>query len=181
MDTSGFEFCAEKEDYFITASRMVPYKKIDLIVEAFNELPEKKLVVIGNGPDFEKIKAKAGSNIELMGFQKFEVLKEKIKKARAFVFAADEDFGIMPVEAQACGTPVIAYRKGGALETVVDNETGLFFEEQSVESLKNTVLKFDQGSNKFKPEDIRAHALKFDNKVFRESFEKFVIEAWKNK
>ncbi|MBX2841237.1 MAG: glycosyltransferase [Flammeovirgaceae bacterium] len=181
VDTSGFEFCAEKEDYFVTASRMVPYKKIDLIVEAFNELPDKKLLVIGDGPDFEKIKAKAGDNIEFMGFQKFDVLKEKIKKAKAFVFAADEDFGIMPVEAQACGTPVIAYRKGGALETVVDKKTGLFFDEQSVESLKEAVSEFDQISQSFDKVKIREHALKFDVKVFCENFQKFVIEAWENK
>ena len=121
VDISGFTLQREKDDFYLTASRMVPYKKIDLIIESFNQMPNKKLVVIGDGPDFEKIKAKAGSNIQILGYQPFEILKDYMQRAKAFVFAAEEDFGITPVEAQACGTPVIAFGKGGALETVISN------------------------------------------------------------
>lgn len=102
VDIEKFEYCEDKDDYYVTASRMVPYKKMDLIVEAFSQMPDKKLVVIGDGPDFEKIKGKAGPNISLLGFAPDEVLKDKMQHAKAFVFAAEEDFGITPVEAQAC-------------------------------------------------------------------------------
>ncbi len=97
---------------------MVPYKKVDLIVEAFSKMPENKLVVIGDGPDFDKVRLKAGGNATLLGYQNSEVLRDYMQRAKAFVLAAEEDFGITPVEAQACGTPVIAFGKGGALETV---------------------------------------------------------------
>lgn len=143
VDVDAFTCCEDKQDYYLTASRMVPYKKVKLIVEAFNEMPDKQLIVIGDGPDFEKTKAIARSNITMMGYQPFEVLKDKMQHAKAFVFAAEEDFGITPVEAQACGTPVIAYGKGGALETVKDGETGCFFNEQTVESIVKAVHDFD--------------------------------------
>lgn len=120
---------------------MVPYKKIDLIVDAFTEMPDKKLVVIGDGPDFRKIKARAGKNVELLGYQAFEVLRDYMQRARAFVFVAKEDFGIDPVEAQACGAPVIAYGKGGVTETVLDidnseHPTGVLFGEQNQEGAR---------------------------------------------
>lgn len=143
VDIDRFELCEDKQDYYLTASRMVPYKKMKLIVEAFNEMPDKKLVVIGTGPEYEKTKAIAKDNIEMMGYQPDEVLKEKMQHAKAFVFAAEEDFGITPVEAQACGTPVIAYGRGGALETVIDGKTGLFFFEQTIESIKDAVSRFE--------------------------------------
>lgn len=144
VDVDSFTCCEYKQDYYLTASRMVPYKKVKLIVEAFNEMPDKQLVVIGDGPDFEKTKAIAKSNITMMGYQPFEVLKDKMQHAKAFVFAAEEDFGITPVEAQACGTPVIAYSKGGALETVKNGETGCFFKEQTTESIIAAVNAFDK-------------------------------------
>lgn len=160
---------------------MVPYKKIDLIVEAFTKMPDKKLVVIGDGPDFEKIKAKAGSNVELLGYQSFDVLKTHMQKAKAFVFAAEEDFGITPVEAQACGTPIIAFGKGGALETVVDLEksvapTGIFFEKQSVESIVKAVEKFEKIYDQFDPISIRENSLRFSPERFRKEIEKVVNE-----
>ncbi|MGV3240914.1 glycosyltransferase, partial [Streptococcus hyovaginalis] len=114
VDVSAFTLRDEKEDFYLTASRMVPYKKIDTIVESFSLLPDKKLVVIGDGPDFKKIKAKAGPNVMLMGYQPFEVLKDFMQRAKGFIFAAEEDFGIAPLEAQACGTPVIADVKCGS-------------------------------------------------------------------
>lgn len=130
VDINRFPLFEEKEDFYLTASRLVPYKRIDLIVEAFSNMPDKKLVVIGDGSEMSKIKAKAKSNIEIMGYQSSNVMLDYMQKAKAFVFAAEEDFGITPVEAQACGTPVIAFGKGGSLETIrplgVLNPTGIF-------------------------------------------------------
>lgn len=100
------------------------YKRVDLIVEAFAKMPDKKLIVIGEGPEFNKIKRKAGSNVQLLGYKKLDEMKGYLQRAKAFIFAAEEDFGITPVEAQACGTPVIAYGKGGILETVAEGKTG---------------------------------------------------------
>ncbi|TXI37278.1 MAG: glycosyltransferase family 4 protein [Methylophilus methylotrophus] len=180
VDTSGFTFWPDKEDFYLTASRMVPYKRIDLIVEAFAQMPDKKLVVIGDGPDMEKIKAKATSNIQIMGYQPYEVLKEHMQKAKAFVFAAEEDFGITPVEAQACGTAVIAFGKGGALETVIasgDNQTGVFFESQTVDSLKEAVEKFHLQANNIKPEACRKNAERFSPERFRHEIESFVSKS----
>ncbi|MFH7098068.1 glycosyltransferase, partial [Klebsiella pneumoniae] len=117
VDVNRFGLCENMDDYYFTASRMVPYKRMDLIVEAFSQMPDKKLVVIGDGSEMSKIKAKASSNIELLGYQPNSVMQEYMQKAKGFVFAAEEDFGITPVEAQACGTPGIAFGKGGALET----------------------------------------------------------------
>jgi len=114
VDTQKFSLVTEKEDYYLTASRLVPYKRIDLIVEAFAKMLDKKLVVIGSGPENEKIKSIATPNVDIIGYQDFENLKSYMQKAKAFVFAAEEDFGIIVVEAMACGTPVIALNKGGA-------------------------------------------------------------------
>ena len=176
VDTSGFTLREQKEDFYLTASRMVPYKKIDLIVEAFAGMPDKKLVVIGDGPDAEKIRAKAGANVQLLGFQAFNVLKDHMQRAKAFVFAAEEDFGITPLEAQACGTPVIAYGKGGSLETVhgldSDAPTGVFFGEQTVSSLQNAVHRFEGAS--FDPAVLRRHAESFSIPRFRDEFSHFV-------
>ena len=170
VDVEAFELCEKKEDFYLTASRMVPYKKMDLIVEAFSKMPEKKLIVIGDGPDFAKIKAKAGKNVTLMGYQPFDVLKDHMQRAKAFVFAAEEDFGITPVEAQACGTPVIAFGKGGVLETVVglDNKspTGVFFEEQDSKSICEAVRLFELYNELFLPIACRQNAEKFSTITF---------------
>ncbi|MBB5442463.1 MULTISPECIES: glycosyltransferase family 4 protein [unclassified Paraburkholderia] len=174
VDVEAFTLCTEKEDFYLTASRMVPYKKIDLIVEAFARMPERKLVVIGDGPDMAKIRAKAGPNVEIMGYQPFEVLKDRMSRAKAFVFAAEEDFGISVVEAQACGTPVIAYGKGGALETVRDlsepKPTGMFFDEQDTDSIISAVNRFDELGHRFLPENCRGNAEQFSAAHFRERF-----------
>lgn len=174
VDVEAFKMRRQKEDFYLTASRMVPYKKIDLIVEAFTKMPDKKLVVIGDGPDFDKIKSKAGKNIELTGFQPFEVLKDYMQRAQAFVFAAEEDFGIVPIEAQACGTPVIAYGKGGVLETVVENKTGVFFYQQKPDDLIKAVNEFEQRQNSFDPQLIRQNATRFSKERFRAEFKSFV-------
>ena len=178
VNTDYFALYPQKEDFFLTASRMVPYKKVDLIVQAFAQIPDKKLIVIGDGPDFEKVKARAGENIQLLGFQPLEVLRDYMQRARAFVFAADEDFGIIPVEAQACGTPVIAYRKGGSLETVVAGKTGLFFDEQSIEAVIEAVSKFEATAHHFDARVIRKHATRFSEEKFRENFRDFVNQKF---
>ncbi|HBR3283618.1 TPA: glycosyltransferase, partial [Klebsiella pneumoniae] len=138
VDVERFKLKREKQDFYLTASRLVPYKRIDLIVEAFSKMPEKRLVVIGDGPEMSKIRKIAGANIEILGFQPNDVMEEYMMDAKAFVFAAEEDFGITPVEAQACGTPVIAFGKGGVLETIKnlgqEEPTGLFFYEQNIDS-----------------------------------------------
>lgn len=181
VDTGSFELRADKDDFYLTASRMVPYKKIDLIVEAFANMPDKQLVVIGDGPDFEKIRAKAGPNVQLLGFQPFSVLKDHMQRAKAFVFAAEEDFGIVPLEAQACGTPVIAYGKGGSLETVRGPEhaqaTGVHFQEQTVASLQGAVRRFE--GMHFDPGALRAHAETFSVPRFRGEFERFISEHYR--
>ncbi len=174
VDVGSFEVHTGKEEFYLTASRMVPYKKMDLIVEAFSMMPDKKLVVIGDGPDFAKIKSKASRNIEILGYQPFDVLKEHMQKAKAFVFAAEEDFGIIPVEAQACGTPVIAFGKGGVLETVEENKTGIFFNEQTPESLVDAVKRFELDQDKFDCREIRKNAERFNRERFKREFREFV-------
>lgn len=182
VDVERFSLCELKQDYYFTASRMVPYKKMDLIVEAFSHMPDKKLIVIGDGSEMTKIKAKATENIDILGYQPNSVMEEHMKNAKAFVFAAEEDFGITPVEAQACGTPVIAYGKGGALETVrpygVEKPTGIFFDKQEVQSLIDAVSDFDTKSEEFKPINCRENALRFSVERFQSEIEKYVEEKW---
>lgn len=172
VDVSAFALEENKEDYYFTCSRLVPYKKIDLIVRAFAMMPTRKLIVIGDGPDMEKIKAIKSTNVELMGFQSFDVLLAKIQKARAFIFAAEEDFGIAPVEAQACGTPVIAFGKGGSLETVIDTKTGVLYYDQTEEAIKRAVCNFE--TMKFDYKVIRENAERFSTVRFKEEFVTFV-------
>lgn len=181
VDVDAFEYCEEKEEYYMTASRLVPYKKVKLIVEAFNKMPDKRLVVIGDGPDYDKIKAIAKENIDMMGYQPFAVLKEKMQHAKAFVFAAEEDFGITPVEAQACGTPVIAYGKGGALETVRDGVTGWHFYEQSVESICKIVQKHELLERNLSTRTCREWAEKFSVKAFCDNMGRFIFESYGGK
>lgn len=174
VDIESFEVNMHKEDFYLTASRMVPYKKVDLIVEAFSLQPNKKLIVIGDGPDLNKIKAKAGANVIFLGYQPFQVLKEHLQKAKAFVFAAEEDFGILPVEAQACGTPVIAFGKGGACETVVDGKTGVLYQEQTVASLTQAIQRFETLEATFDPMVVRANAEQFSIENFKSNLSTFV-------
>lgn len=150
---------------YVTASRFVPYKRVDLIVRAFAAMPDRKLVVIGDGPDDAKVRTAGAPNVTFVGHASREVLRDWLRKARAFVFAAEEDFGITPVEAQACGTPVIAFGRGGALETVVDGSTGLFFSEQTVESIREAVDRFERTA--FDPAACRANAERFSAPRFR--------------
>ena len=178
VDIEEFSLKHEKENFYMTSSRLVQYKKIDLIVRAFNEMPEKRLVVIGDGAEMKKIKSIAGKNIELMGFLEKKKLVDYMQRAKAFVFAAEEDFGITPVEAQACGTPVIAFRKGGCMETIIEHKTGLFFNDQHKDSIIDAVKKFENIAHIFDPSEIRKNAERFSNERFRHSFSLFVEEKY---
>lgn len=182
VDVKNFTLNENKEDYYFTASRLVPYKRIDLIVDAFNEMPDKKLVVIGDGSEMDKIKSKAEKNIEILGYQPNNIMQEHMNNAKAFVFAAEEDFGITPVEAQACGTPVIAFGKGGVLETInsIDNikPTGIFFDEQNPKSIIESVKKFESLQGIFEPVECRRNAEKFSEERFRNEINAYVRDKW---
>ena len=176
VDVDKFQLNEVKKSYYFTCSRLVQYKKIQLIVEAFNKMPDKRLVVAGTGPEFDKIKSIASSNIELLGYVEFKKLKRLMEQAKCFVFAAEEDFGIIPVEAQACGTPVIAYGKGGCLETVIDGVTGLFFYEQEVEAIAAAVSRFED--MRWDCHTIRNHSEKFSLNKFKSNFLSFVTDKY---
>jgi glycosyltransferase involved in cell wall biosynthesis len=143
VDVEAFPLCREKQEYYCTASRLVPYKKVDVIIEAFRKMPDKRLVVIGQGQMFKRWAAEAPSNVVMLGHQPHDVLRRYMGQAKAFIFAAEEDFGITPVEAQACGTPVLAYARGGSIETVVDGVTGRFFADQTAESIADLIADWE--------------------------------------
>jgi glycosyltransferase involved in cell wall biosynthesis len=185
VDLKKFDFQPEKEDFYLTISRLVSYKQICLIVRAFNRL-QKPLVIIGEGPQLEEIRQLAQPNVKVLGWQPQEIVQKYMTKAKAFVYAACEDFGIALVEAQACGTPVIAYGKGGALETVKDirqdpkNGTGLFFNVQQPESLIEAVKTFEQLQNKIDPESCRLQAISFEPTVFQQSYLKCIEDCYQD-
>ncbi len=179
VDIESFGVCAAKEDYYVCVSRLVPYKRIDLIVDAFTRTPSRRLVVIGDGPQRAELSKRAGGNVALMGHQPKAVMRDMMQRARAFIFAAQEDFGIAVAEAQACGTPVICFGKGGATESVIDGETGVFFGEQTPESLLDAVERFETQSEDFDPFVIRRNAERFGAARFREEFEAMVERCWR--
>jgi glycosyltransferase involved in cell wall biosynthesis len=183
VDVDAFTPGDAKEDFYVTASRMVPYKRMDVIVEAFAAMPHRKLVVIGDGPEAGRIRSKAASNIQFLGHQPFEVLLEQLRRARAFVFAAEEDFGIAPLEAQSCGTPVLAYGKGGALETVRDlsdpEPTGMFFQEQTPAAIMGAVERFERIGREIEPQACRRNALRFRPERFRDQLRSYVSHQWR--
>lgn len=178
VDVHRFTPSPGREEYYVTASRIVPYKRIDLIVDAFTAMDNRPLVVIGDGPEAARIRAKAGPNIRMLGHQPFPVLLAHLQRAKAFVFAAEEDFGIAPLEAQACGTPVIAFGKGGILETIrgLDDPrpTGVLFEEQTAAAIVAAVHRFEREAARIDPDTCRANALRFTPEQFRTEFREFV-------
>jgi glycosyltransferase involved in cell wall biosynthesis len=176
VDIDKFSLVEKKEDYYLTAARFVPYKKIVLIVEAFSKMPDKKLIVIGDGPEEKKIKQIASSNIKFAGYVEKNKLIEYMQNAKAFIFAAEEDFGITNVEAQACGTPVIAYKVGGASDTIVHNKTGYLFSRQNPEAIINAVAEFENNESKFIPKEISKHAEKFSRSIFEANIKNYVLE-----
>lgn len=178
VDVESFQLGQQDGDFYITASRIVPYKHIPLIINAFKQMPSRKLVVIGAGPLLKECIATAPSNVQVLGYQPDEVLRDHLMRARAFIFAAEEDFGIAPVEAQACGTPVIAFGKGGATETVIDGETGMFFYEQTSEAIVKAVDEFELCRSKFNRDRIRKNADRFSADRFCSEFRDFVFQQW---
>lgn len=178
VDTDFFALRADKEEFYLTVSRLVPYKKVSLIVEAFRAMPDKKLVVVGDGPQLKSIKSRAGKNVTLLGYQNSEVVRDLMQRAKAFIFAAEEDFGITVLEAQACGTPVIAFGRGGVLETVRDlnrmvDPTGVFFQEQTAEAIAVAVHLFENEAKSFDPITCRKNAARFSVERFRKEFTEF--------
>jgi glycosyltransferase involved in cell wall biosynthesis len=181
VNVDRFTIGEAREDFYVTMSRMVPYKRIPLIVEAFRLMPDRRLIVIGDGPEMASVRAVAGSNVTIMGKQPDSIVVSHLQRAKAFLFAAEEDFGIAPVEAQACGTPVIAYGKGGALETIRgddgDGQTGVFFHEQSVPAIVAAVEHLDCRSTEITRTACRANAERFAINRFRQQFSAFVDDA----
>ncbi len=178
VDIDKFTVGTTRDDFYVTVSRMVPYKRIPLIVEAFRHLPDRQLIVIGDGPEMKAVKAAAGPNVTIMGKQPDAVVVDHLQRAKAFIFAAEEDFGIAPVEAQACGTPVIAYAKGGALETVRgldgENQTGVYFYEQTPDAIAAAVRHLDQRSETINAAACRTNAERFSAPKFDQAFAELV-------
>lgn len=171
-----FNIGERDEEYFLIVSRLQEYKRIDLAVEAFNEIG-LPLVIIGDGPEKERLEKMAKDNIKFLGRESDEVIKNHYAGCRAFIFPGEEDFGITPLEAQASGRPVIAFRKGGALETVIEDKTGIFFDKQSKDYLINAIKRFE--TIKFDKNVIREHAEGFDEEVFKRKINDFVNEKYK--
>ena len=182
VDLQSYKLCEQKQDFYLTASRLVPYKRIDLIVEAFSQMGDRQLIVIGDGEQMAKIRAKSSSNIKFLGHLEPDLLRGYMQNAKAFVFASEEDFGITPVEAQACGTPVIAYGRGGVSESVrgldCDRPTGVFFAEQTVMSIREAVLEFEENSDRILPATCHENAMRFSTERFQIEFLEFVEQAW---
>ena len=165
VDINRFRLNTKKENFYLTASRLVPYKKTKLIVEAFNQMPDRRLVVIGTGEEFELIEGIAKSNIKILGYVDDEVLVDYMQRAKAFVYGALEDFGIIPIEAMACGTPVIAFGKGGIRDSLIDGINGIFFEEQTIDDIIYSIDRFEK--------------IYFDFKVVSSSVERFSVDRFK--
>ena len=180
VDTERFFPTNKKSDYYLAASRMVPYKMMGVIVEAFAKMPDRELRMVGNGPEFRNISKRATPNVKMLYYQPDDVMVREMQGAKAFIFAAEEDFGILPVEAQACGTPVIAYGRGGVRETVIAGKTGLFFDEQTPEAICASVEQFERDAHRFDPGFIRAHAEKFSSEIFRDRLKQEVAARWQD-
>lgn len=175
VDVQRFQVSTRREDYFLIVSRLIPYKRIDLAVRAFTKLG-LPLRIVGGGRDESSLRKLAGPTVRFMGRLSDEQVREQLAGCRAFIFPGEEDFGIAPVEAQACGKPVIAYGAGGALSTVVEGVTGLFFREQTVDSLANVVASFRD--ELFNPLTIRRHAEQFDTSLFKERLAQYVATRY---
>ena len=176
VNAKNFYISKSVKNYYLMVGRALPYKRFDIVIKAFNEL-KLPLKIIGKGLEINKLKKYADSNIEFLGYLNDRKTSDYYSKCKAFIFPPEEDFGITPLEAMASGRPVIAFRGGGALETVIENKTGLFFNEQTPQSIISAVRSFD--SCKFDSKEIREHALRFDKEIFKEKIKKFVEEEYK--
>jgi glycosyltransferase involved in cell wall biosynthesis len=177
VNLDGFEPSDEIDDYYLMVSALVPYKRVDLAVEAFNRLG-RRLIIVGSGSERDRLTAMAQPNVELAGPKTDAELKQLYARCKAFIFPGVEDFGITPLEAQASGRPVIAYARGGALETVIPNQTGLFFQEQSADSLCAAVEEFESDIDSFSAEQCRANAEKFSPQRFRQQILRFLQDRY---
>jgi glycosyltransferase involved in cell wall biosynthesis len=187
VDTSRGFIADKHEGYYLTVGRLVSYKRTDILIDACCQLG-RKLVIVGDGPEMKRLKKRAGKNIEFLGEVDDTQLSDVYARCRAFIFAADEDFGLVPLEAQSYGRPVIAFGKGGALETVVGTYataryqkngeepaiTGVFFAEQTADSLANAILSFESREEIFQPPDIQLHARKFDTSIFLDRMRNYI-------
>lgn len=178
VHTDAFVPATEIGDYFLVVSRLVPYKRIDLAVAAFKDLG-LPLLIVGEGRDRASLEAMASPNIRFLGWQPRERVRELLARCRGFIFPGEEDFGIAPVEAQASGRPVIAYAAGGALETVQEGTSGVFFRDATAQSLGEAVGRFQETETRFDPRTIREEARHFDTAVFREKMTAFIDERVK--
>jgi glycosyltransferase involved in cell wall biosynthesis len=174
VDIENLNLSNSKDDYFVTVSRLVPFKRIDLIVDAFSRMPDRKLIVIGDGPELRILKKKAGANIEFTGFLPPANTKKTISRARALVFASIEPFGLVMVEAQACGTPVLAFNRGGASEIITDPACGTLYERQTADAIIETVHNFDRFEKQFDPDKMKTNAQRFSAENFHTAFGTFV-------
>lgn len=172
VDTRNFYISSTIKDYYLIVSALVPYKKIDLAISAFNQLASP-LIIVGQGPEEKRLRKIAHKNISFLGWQPHQKLSRLLAECRAFVFPVHEDFGIAPIEAMASGRPVIAYAKGGALETLT-NETAVFFSQQQEDHLINAVQTFERDQGFFDPKKIRNQALKFDTEIFKSEFRQYI-------
>ncbi len=175
VNTEQFEPHEKNEGYFLMVSTLTPYKRVDLAIELFNKVG-KRLVIIGTGNDEARLKRLAGTNIDFLGFKPDEVVKEYLENCRAFIFPGEEDFGIAPVEAMACGKPVLALRKGGLTETMIEGVTGQFFEEPDVESMEAGLTQLLINERDYDAKTIAKHASQFSEKAFKKAM-KAVIEG----
>jgi len=177
VELDRFVLNETKSDFYLAASRLVPYKRLDLVIKAFQAMPDKHLKVIGAGPEWQKLVALAKDypNIELLGAVENHTMVETMGQAKAFIFAAEEDFGIISLEAQACGTPVIAYGKGGSLETVKAGVSGAFFYEQTVDAIREVVQNCDL--TLFNSKSVRENALRFSVDAFKSKITAIVVKA----
>lgn len=194
IDTSRSYLAGSHDDYYLAVGRLVPYKRTDVLIEACQKLG-RKLVIVGDGPEMERLKKLAGKNVEFVGEAADEQLRDIYARCRALLFAADEDFGMVPLEAQSYGRPVIAYGKGGSLETVMGADgsdirdrvsrgeliTGIFFEKQSADSLAKAILAFESSEHLFASKDIQSHARRFDTSVFVEQLHHYIEWARENR
>jgi glycosyltransferase involved in cell wall biosynthesis len=165
-------------DYYLVVSRLKPYKRIDIVVDAFNR-SGKRLIVIGNGSEGRRLRRRARGNIRFLGRTSDDALRDHYRRCQALIFPTHEDFGLTPLEAQACGRPVIAYGRGGALETVAEGRTGIFFNEQTPQSLAAAIERFE--AMQFDPAAIRSHACEFDQQIFIRNLMTFIERAAANR